>query len=486
MFDLDRLSNAALGRLGGALFMAASLVVAASAPFLGLDDLAGLEWVALASLVVGGLFLALPWSRWRRSTLVVQSVVALGLIALADHMAPGAQGDYLALYTVIFLFVGLTQSVQVVSWMVPAAVAAFVLGASGGIEPHAQVRFGVTLAVGYLIGLVLAATGGLTRATNARMEDLLEVSQALIRSRRMTDTALLLESSTNRLVGADAVFTFITDSSTSTRYVTLLPTPRGIPDPLVIEVCEEPGKIARALDRGEAVFIHDVTGDDRISSSMTELLGCTSVLFLPILGEHARLGSVVFCWRTLADRPVEWALRAIMLLATEASIVLERQRGVERVEVEAATDPLTGLFNRRSIDARLRSLAPGDAVLLFDLDRFKEVNDTLGHAAGDEVLCTLAACLLAACRQDDWCARLGGDEFLVVLRQGGHGGTKGVLADLHQAWRAGEAGTSFSAGAAVAHTGEEPWQVMARADDALYRAKQSGRDRVEISIGHGT
>jgi len=237
------------------------------------------------------------------------------------------------------------------------------------------------------------------------------------------------------------------------------------------------------LELDEPIFAPDAKNDPRLSRRLVELLSCESVLLVPVGSGTSRHGVLAFCWRTPIRTLSPWASRSVAVISGEAGIMISRLRTGEQVETDAATDPLTGLLNRRAIELRMASLVPGDSMVLLDVDRFKEINDSMGHAAGDLLLESFAACLTASCRHDDWCGRLGGDEFLVVLRGGGHGGTRSVLADLQQAWLATRPAVTFSAGAAVIRAGEDSRQVMARADEALYLAKASGRNRSEIAIG---
>lgn len=159
----------------------------------------------------------------------------------------------------------------------------------------------------------------------------------------------------------------------------------------------------------------------------------------------------------------------------------------------ARTDALTGLANRRAFDEALerevaraeRSGAPL-ALLAVDLDRFKQVNDVHGHAAGDAALVAAAGRARAALREGDLLARVGGEELAALLPGAG-------LADAREAGervRAAVAaapveagGASFrltiSVGVAVLAPGEEGAALQARADGRLYAAKQGGRDRVE-------
>lgn len=155
---------------------------------------------------------------------------------------------------------------------------------------------------------------------------------------------------------------------------------------------------------------------------------------------------------------------------------LSRQLELER---RTLTDELTGVGNRRHAEAVLASLRPGDAVVMIDVDHFKQVNDTLGHAAGDQLLAGLAAHLRDALRAGDNVARYGGEEFLVVLR-GAAIGAITIVRRMAELWSASHRRPTFSAGIAIHHTGHSPQETTRQADVAMYLAKQGGRNRVEL------
>jgi len=148
--------------------------------------------------------------------------------------------------------------------------------------------------------------------------------------------------------------------------------------------------------------------------------------------------------------------------------------------VAAVTDDLTGLGNRRQVNQLLDQLTPGDAVLLLDLDHFKELNDQLGHLAGDQVLADLGRYLHAATRAGDAVGRYGGEEFVVVLRQPGDAVT--AAGRLLDGWRSLDPPVTFSVGIAVHEHDHSPWDTLALADTALYNAKAQGRDRCHAHI----
>lgn len=160
-----------------------------------------------------------------------------------------------------------------------------------------------------------------------------------------------------------------------------------------------------------------------------------------------------------------------------------------RLEALALTDALTGLPNRRHALQVLDTLWRGGsatAILLLDLDKFKAVNDTYGHAAGDAVLRATARSILAAVRTDDLVSRLGGDEFLVILPQTALDGAALVAAAVRTSVAAGGvdvAGARIGCRASIgvaerAGPDDTPGELLRRADAALYRAKAEGRDRL--------
>jgi GGDEF domain-containing protein len=106
----------------------------------------------------------------------------------------------------------------------------------------------------------------------------------------------------------------------------------------------------------------------------------------------------------------------VLLAETAASVVSRLDRLNSALLTAATSDDLTGVGNRRRADELLRALVPGDAVIMIDIDHFKQVNDRLGHAAGDDVLARLGGLLREVIRDDDVVARYGGEEFVVVAR----------------------------------------------------------------------
>lgn len=156
-----------------------------------------------------------------------------------------------------------------------------------------------------------------------------------------------------------------------------------------------------------------------------------------------------------------------------------------RLEIMAVTDPLTGVANRREFEARFDRAASRQSrfgevfcVLLFDLDRFKQVNDTKGHLEGDRVLVAVSGAIRDTIRPDDLLARWGGDEFIVLAR--GEAEECVSLAHRIRMTLHENAGVDASCGVARHLPGEDLDATTARADKAVYRAKAAGGGCVDI------
>ena len=188
---------------------------------------------------------------------------------------------------------------------------------------------------------------------------------------------------------------------------------------------------------------------------------------------------------------------AIMLLAMSMTGT-ERHRREERIAQIAARDPLTALDNRRALylhaPALLRQASPASpcALLLMDIDNFKQVNDLHGHDAGDRLLITLSDLIRSTLPSTALAARLGGDEFVILLRDASAPAAQALGRELREAF-AEQASTMFatpepvslSIGATLFDQPDaELSHWLKRADEALYASKRQGRDRMEIFVAN--
>ena len=171
------------------------------------------------------------------------------------------------------------------------------------------------------------------------------------------------------------------------------------------------------------------------------------------------------------------------------------QQQKDRLSVAASTDSLTGLANHDAIIAELEQalaeVRQGEhtvAVVMADLDHFKRVNDSYGHLAGDKVLMEVSRRLRAALRSFDRVGRYGGEEFLLILRNVTPSTMAGVAERVRQRVTTNpiklpelSLDITMSMGVTMARAGETAEDAIARADAALYEAKEAGRDRVVVS-----
>jgi diguanylate cyclase (GGDEF)-like protein len=187
------------------------------------------------------------------------------------------------------------------------------------------------------------------------------------------------------------------------------------------------------------------------------------------------------------------ALAALMLLTLVLTRPLLRAfRWTEEQASEARIDALTGLANRRALEeilaaeiSRAHRFTHQLAVVLLDLDRFKEINDSFGHAAGDVMLRAVSRLLTSLARQGDTVARWGGEEFVVVLPETDLPGARRFAERLRrtiEAHSVGDMHTSASCGVATMLPEDSVEELLGAADQALYQAKSNGRNRTESAI----
>jgi diguanylate cyclase (GGDEF)-like protein len=181
----------------------------------------------------------------------------------------------------------------------------------------------------------------------------------------------------------------------------------------------------------------------------------------------------------------------ILPAVTGYRLIIQDQQLIDEVKRLAQEDYLTGLMNRRKATEmivtelrRCQRYGGTFAVILMDIDRFKEINDTFGHETGDQVLKETADLLGRTIREADSASRWGGEEFLVVCPQTDLEGAQALAEKLRSAYARTEFSRAIhktaSFGVACYHSGDSVEALVRRADAALYGAKEGGRDRVAL------
>jgi diguanylate cyclase (GGDEF)-like protein/PAS domain S-box-containing protein len=250
------------------------------------------------------------------------------------------------------------------------------------------------------------------------------------------------------------------------------------------------GRLEFVLSHREPLIIEDLPKDERFPDSPLLKLGVRSGIQVPIFGTAGTYG--ILSVHSRAERrfgPEDMSF--LQSVANILAVAIERKNAQERLERLAQFDSLTGLPNRHLFhDRLLKTMAHARrngepmAVLFIDLDRFKLVNDTKGHSAGDKLLQEAASRLLQCVRSGDTVGRFGGDEFGAIVTDLAKPGDAGVVAQkvldaIAQPFRLDALETYVSASIGITlfpADGDNPEALVMNADTAMYRAKEQGRN----------
>ncbi len=426
-----------------------------------------------------------PWGRWPRWTSLVLAAFAAVLITggvVVFDMNPSIGFPF---YVLVFVWVGVGHA-RYTSWamaplMALSLYATHVLG--GGLDSTQRSVGVASLAIGVAIGELLAYIMATVERVRRRELD------------RLRDMGMVVDAveELTAQVSPDGVGSLVTWfagelMSGSGSMILLVDLERevtgrwawGVPahDHDVFD-CEVSPTIWQAVRDGEAV----VTSPEE-SGCWVGVDGVRSVLWASVRGAEQPFG-VLAVALPLAPEEVGGFRRSIgRVLATQGGLAFERVRSKLSLLDQSLRDELTGVGNRRQAMALLARMTPGDGIMMIDLDYFKEVNDTYGHAAGDALLRELGTYLSASLRDRDAVARFGGDEFVALL-EGVGDRAEDVLLRLLEGWSALNPATSLSIGVALHETGGSPHTTLQRADASLYEAKNRGRSQGVVYPGRG-
>ncbi len=369
---------------------------------------------------------------------------------------------------------------------VPFINGSLVLGRLGG-DGFAGQDKDLLQALGRLLDLVMR----LERRRNL-IDQLAAVQGAISRRAPLQEVFQTIAVAAGRLLDAEMVAVRVADPDDPSRMRT--PAEIGHPPELVKAPRYGPvlaGATSAAPERGELVVIDDYQNAPRARPEALAY-GVTTSMAAPLYEHETVIGSLVISAREKGRRFSPTDQDLLVAFAQHASLALAAARTGETMR-QALTDPLTGLANRAVFMDRLdlalaRAARKGlsVSVIFIDLDRFKLINDTLGHAGGDALLKGVAERITRCLRRGENAARLGGDEFAVLLEEAEDELAAAHVADriateLRQPFVIGDREVFATASIGIAlGTVEEPETVLRNADVAMYRAKARGKDRYEM------
>jgi diguanylate cyclase (GGDEF)-like protein len=452
-------------------------------------------------------------SRYREAFFLAWSVADVAIVAACAGLDGGSQSPFMLLLVLPFLFASLSYPVGPIVLVGATELVAFVIlayGVGGGLP------FG---GFGLFAALCIALLGGSEARSQARRRrELAKSASALVRSEESSRLQAHQQSAVARfgqqaLEGAD----IIELAQEASRILTdvleidyggvlkLLPDGKelllvaavGLPEELIGKTrvpTDYRSQSGYALATGNAVVVNDWSAETRFQQSELQAQqGMQSAAIILIKGKEEPFGVLGAGSRALHGF-TEGDVNFMQAIANVLANAIERLRTEERTQHEALHDALTGLPNRSLFLDRLEhalSVAARRetdiAVLFLDLDQFKLVNDSMGHAAGDELLAAVAPRIEQALRPGDTVARFGGDEFAVLAEDvGDERGATRIAERIAEVFtrpfilRDREHFVSASIGISIGSGAEDPEGLIRDADSALYRAKEHGRGGYEM------
>ncbi len=342
------------------------------------------------------------------------------------------------------------------------------------------------------------------RERHKRLEFLYEANRTLVHSREIAHAleGLLLRSLDAFRAEMAEIILFGSDQNPSLRTLLGPGSFRELMEPVDSEVADEMRHLLEQTGSG-AVTLDPPFGNPRLQRYL-EARGVTHAMVAPLPGEERVIGAIMLANRFGVIRSFDHEdLRLLDTLATNASVALQYDRLEqavlqlsvlqEQLHHQAYHDPLTSLANRTLFTDKVRetlTTTRGEVSVLFiDLDDFKTVNDSLGHAAGDELLVSVASRLRSCLRPEDVVARLGGDEFAVMVedsRDAEESATvvaRRIMEAFVMPLSVGSESVSVyvSVGIAIAKDRNKSAEELIRdADVAMYKAKTSGKGRFQV------
>jgi diguanylate cyclase (GGDEF)-like protein len=433
---------------------AAFATVAFAASFL---NVATTDWnlvagAGIATAIATGLSAAVPWHRLPEPAFLALPIAAFLLIAVLRHAQGGSGSGYGSLAILPVVWVALTlgrRSVAAIAASTTLLFALPILLIGAPSYPSSGWRGVVlwtvsALVVGGIANHIVATQRRETQRADARA---LELSHLVAIQTAIASSAFDLDTVVN-IVAEEA--RILTGAATA-----------------AVELSDR-------ASTAETVVCYDSEQDPRVDREHCREVGARSMVAVPLVHDGAVHGVL----EVRSPEPEAFAEEHVRVLTALADLIgsaLARAELLERLHDQAVTDDLTGLLNRRAwyveLDQALtRSARSGRplSVVVLDLDRFKQINDTHGHAFGDRLLRTVSANWSGVLREVDTLGRIGGDEFAVIVEDSDYDETKAVVARLESAMPDYH---EVSAGFATWDGDEDIPSLVNRADRRMYDRK---------------
>jgi cyclic di-GMP phosphodiesterase len=322
----------------------------------------------------------------------------------------------------------------------------------------------------------------LERALQGASQPLLRLAHTLARTLGERSAIGFLARETSELTGAALAAVYLSAEPELVPAGMAGPTVDAEPDAWPRET---PGVVRRAYGEARPAA---AGGRELIELYRTYGVPCGAATAVPLLADGERLGVLLIVMPANVQFDLDDDL--VGALADIAAGDLASRRKLAQSQAEARRDPLTHMRNRRAFDEHLEALveqatsreAPV-ALVLVDLDEFKEINDTRGHAVGDRVLVAVASVLESQARTGEEVFRIGGDEFAVVVRGNAEAAARAAERFRHavESFEGPDTLPAISAGvASFPDHGPDKEALLKHADEALYAAKRAGRNRVAV------
>ncbi|RMF92875.1 MAG: sensor domain-containing diguanylate cyclase [Candidatus Schekmanbacteria bacterium] len=457
-------------------------------------------------------------------------IAAIVDVVLVSTLVSFATGGIKPLFPLLCAFIGvyaffaglrLSLSVAVVSTFIYFALFKF-FGAISHDASYYIVRISLFYIVSFFVGMPVNQKDKhrensefLTRRLEAEIEKNNKMKEKIKKQAKelvvMHELGRIMNSENNSLkeisdkvafilarhLGLKSFCIFILNEETSQLEIkSSVGLPKGIERKIVINVGEGiTGKVAKT---GDPMLINDVSKDERFTYFGGLCRNIRSYLCVPMTIDNKVVGVI----SATDDKPGYFTVADMNLLmdvASHLSVAMQNIKYVDKLRSMTSMDGLTGLCNHRFFYHRLKQeIASAGryrdklSVVMMDIDFFKRVNDTYGHKAGDRILIGVASIIQSACRESDLVARYGGEEFAIILPRTSKERAMAIAERIRErvkkrSFCINNEGTkvsvTLSAGISEFPTdGQTCNALVEKSDEALYCAKHSGRNRVELYI----